>query len=192
MYTLTSDSHSIIEHQDKRSDETVAMSDNGNQDLDARGHARGRGSHLDPRRSHRYQHPSHQQGYGQQQRQGGEHFQARQGQQGHHHGRQQHLSAPPPPPAAYGGFQRQQSSGIPQEPVRPQTKTATSDTLLFEDYLLDQCELGTKCHQDHPPALDTTKKEIDFKFDTSVGGACERCTKLLLPVCNPIRHDDNY
>jgi hypothetical protein len=133
--------------------------------------------------------------YGQQQYQDGQHFQACEDQQGY---RQQQLlpvvSIAPPASNGYDRRQQQrQGSSTPQEHIHPQRETAAPDTRPFcKNYLLDQCKFGTKCRRAHPPGLDATKKEVDFKFDTSVGASCARCCKLLLPVRDPTWHDNSY
>lgn len=55
---------------------------------------------------------------------------------------------------------------------------------LCHDYLLDQCTFGSSCRRSHPPSLNAAsiQKRVDFQFDTSIGVACERCVKFLLPA----------
>lgn len=147
-----------------------------------------RDNNLNPHGSHLYQSSHHQdtQGYGQQphpgygqhndQRGNGQHQYVQQQRNQQHQNKEgygHHQLPPPPPPLqAYGGLDQQH--------IHPPKKTKAHP--FCEDYLLDQCKLGAKCHLAHPPALDVKKKVVDFKFDTSVGVGCERCVKLLLPV----------
>jgi len=94
----------------------------------------------------------------------------------------------PAPPQPYIGPDQQQGPG-PRYMAKREVVKLSSTSQLCNDYLLGQCKLGRACTRSHPPELSAKKGEdcVDFKFDTSVGVACERCIRLLLPV--RIDHD---
>lgn len=93
--------------------------------------------------------------------------------------------APPQSYASTAGSDRK-GPGTAYVPKREVVKVADQ---LCRDYLLDCCKLGDACTRTHPPALSTKKGEdgVEFEFSNSIGVACERCIKFLLPV-NRIIH----